>query len=63
MHSLIQIDLARTLAQENARLVSVRAGSRDTARSRVPRVGLRRSRVGLRVAAQAAPSDMGTGRR
>ena len=40
MHSLIQLDLAR----ENTRLIPERAGTRGNARSRVPRVRLRRSR-------------------
>lgn len=45
MHSLIQFDLARTLAHENRRLISEQTGRRDNARSRGRRVRLRRSRV------------------
>ena len=57
MHSLIQIDLARTLAQERARQISARPDGRDHDRSRVPRARLRRRRVRLTAPVQAAPLD------
>lgn len=55
MHSLVQIELARTLAQEKPRLISERQPRRDTSRSPLLRLRLRRRRrFQLRVPFQGA---------
>ena len=61
MHSLIQIDLARTLAQDKPRLISRRQARRDPGPSRLLRLRLRlrrRRRFQLRVPVQGAHSNL-----
>lgn len=58
MHSLIQLDLARTLAQENARQISERPSGHDSDRSRPTRAHVhRRRRAWLRVPLRGTHSN------
>lgn len=56
MHSLIQIDLARTLAQDQLRIHSERRARRETDRSDVRRSQQRYHRFRIRVPALRAHS-------